>query len=116
MAVGVAAGVLGLLVAGIAAYLVIGRTLRPLHRVAATAGRVAELPLSSGEVQLAERVPPADTDPHTEVGRVGTALNRLLDHVESSMAARQASETRLRQFVADASHELRTPVTSIRHR
>ena len=114
MAVGVAAGVLGLLVAGIAAYVVIGRTLRPLHRVAATASRVAELPLSSGEVQLADRVPPADTDPHTEVGRVGTALNRLLDHVEFSMAARQASETRLRQFVADASHELRTPVTSIR--
>jgi two-component system, OmpR family, sensor kinase len=114
MAVGVAAGVLGLLVAGAAAYSVIGRTLRPLHRVAATASRVAELPLSSGEVQLPDRVPPADTDPHTEVGRVGTALNRLLDHVEFSMAARQASETRLRQFVADASHELRTPVTSIR--
>ncbi|MGY1773578.1 sensor histidine kinase [Blastococcus sp. SYSU D00813] len=108
------AGLLGLVAAGAAAYLVIGRTLRPLHRVAATAGRVAELPLASGEVRLADRVPVADTDPRTEVGRVGAALNRLLDSVEGAMAARQTSETRLRQFVADASHELRTPVTSIR--
>ncbi|WP_029429744.1 cell wall metabolism sensor histidine kinase WalK [Blastococcus sp. URHD0036] len=114
VAVEVLAGLLGLLAAGAAAYVVIGRTLRPLHRVAATAGRVAELPLASGEVRLADRVPAADTDPRTEVGRVGGALNRLLDSVEGAMAARQSSETRLRQFVADASHELRTPVTSIR--
>ncbi|RBY83893.1 two-component sensor histidine kinase [Geodermatophilus sp. TF02-6] len=114
VAVEVAAGLLGLLAAGAAGFLLIGRTLRPLHRVAATASRVAEVPLSSGEVRLAERVPAADTDRHTEVGRVGGALNRLLDHVEASVTARQASETRLRQFVADASHELRTPVTSIR--
>jgi two-component system OmpR family sensor kinase len=59
-------------------------------------------------------VPEADTDPHTEVGRVGTALNRLLDHVEESLHVRQASETQVRQFVADASHELRTPLASIR--
>jgi two-component system OmpR family sensor kinase len=110
----IGAGLLGLLAAAGAGFVVIGRTLRPLHRVAATAGRVAELPLSSGEVRLAERVPAADTDPHTEVGQVGASLNRLLDHVEDSLAARQASETQVRQFVADASHELRTPVTSIR--
>jgi two-component system OmpR family sensor kinase len=107
-------GLLGLLAAALAAALVIRRTLRPLDRVATTATRVSELPLSSGEVQLAERVPPEDTDPGTEVGQVGTALNRLLDHVEGSLAARQASETQVRQFVADASHELRTPLASIR--
>ncbi|WP_448639526.1 sensor histidine kinase [Geodermatophilus sp. URMC 63] len=114
VAVEVAAGLLGLLAAGAVGAAVIGRTLRPLHRVAATAGRVAALPLSTGEVRLPDRVPPGDTDPRTEVGRVGAALNRLLDSVESAITARQASETRLRRFVADASHELRTPVTSIR--
>ncbi|MPQ98676.1 HAMP domain-containing protein [Modestobacter sp. I12A-02628] len=114
VAVEIAIGTVALVGAMLTAYLVIRRTLRPLHRVATTATRVAELPLSSGEVRLVERVPPADTDTHTEVGQVGAALNRLLDHVETSLAARQASETQVRQFVADASHELRTPLASIR--
>jgi two-component system OmpR family sensor kinase len=114
LVVEVAAGLAGLLAAAIAGVLVISRTLRPLNRVAATATRVSELPLSSGEVALPERVPAEDTDTRTEVGRVGAALNRLLDHVEGSLAARQASETQVRQFVADASHELRTPLASIR--
>jgi two-component system, OmpR family, sensor kinase len=108
------AGLAGLLAAAVAGVLVVRRTLRPLERVAATATRVTELPLASGEVSLAERVPETDTDPRTEVGRVGTAMNRLLDHVEESLHARQASETQVRQFVADASHELRTPLASIR--
>ncbi|MCZ2811379.1 HAMP domain-containing sensor histidine kinase [Modestobacter sp. VKM Ac-2979] len=108
------AGLAALLAAAGTAVLVIRRTLAPLDRVAATATRVSELPLASGEVQLAERVAPQDTDPGTEVGQVGTALNRMLDHVEGSLAARQESETRVRQFVADASHELRTPLASIR--
>ena len=47
--------------------------------MAATATRVSELELSTGEVRLAERVPPEDTDTRTEVGQVGTALNRLLE-------------------------------------
>ncbi|MCZ2827809.1 ATP-binding protein [Modestobacter sp. VKM Ac-2986] len=110
----VLAGLLALLAAAGTAVVVVRRTLQPLDRVAATATRVSELPLASGEVELAERVPPEDTDPRTEIGQVGTALNRMLDHVEGSLAARQASETRVRQFVADASHELRTPLASIR--
>jgi two-component system OmpR family sensor kinase len=65
-------------------------------------------------VTLADRVPDADTDPHTEVGQVGAALNRLLGHVEGALVARQVSEDKVRQFVADASHELRTPLASIR--
>ena len=87
-------------------------SLRPLRRVAATAARVAELPLASGEVTLPERVP--DADPRTEVGQVGAALNRMLGHVEAALARRAASEARLRRFAADASHELRTPLAAIR--
>jgi two-component system OmpR family sensor kinase len=65
-------------------------------------------------VALAVRVPDVDTDPRTEVGQVGAALNRMLGHVSSALQIRQASEARMRRFVADASHELRTPLASIR--
>ena len=105
---------IGLTVAGVAGVLIVRRTLRPLDRVAATARQVAMLPLDRGEVALSERVPAADTDPDTEVGQVGSALNHMLGHVGNALAARHASETRVRQFVADASHELRTPLTAIR--
>jgi len=87
-------------------------SLRPLRRVAATATRVAERPLASGEVELPERVP--DADPRTEVGQVGAAFNRMLGHVEAALTRRAASEARLRSFAADASHELRTPLAAIR--
>ncbi|MFV0462476.1 MAG: ATP-binding protein [Nostocoides sp.] len=101
------------LVAAGGTYLV-RRNLEPLSRVAATAGRVAGLQLDSGDVTGFARVPERDTDPHTEVGQVGLALNHMLDNVEGALQSRQESETRVRQFVADASHELRTPLASIR--
>jgi two-component system OmpR family sensor kinase len=87
-------------------------SLRPLRRVAATATEVTELPLDSGEVTLPAGVP--DSDPRTEVGRVGAAFNRMLFHVERALGRRAASEARLRRFAADASHELRTPLSAIR--
>ncbi len=108
------ATLLALVLAGIAGAFIVRRALRPLRRVAGTAARVAELPLDRGEVALAERVAVVDTDVRTEVGQVGAALNQLLDHVGSALEARQRSETRVRQFVADASHELRTPLSAIR--
>lgn len=106
--------VLGLVAVGVGGTVLIRRSLAPLDRVAATAQRVSALKLDSGDVALAERVPTADADPHTEVGQVGLALNTMLDNVESALHARQESETQVRQFVADASHELRTPLASIR--
>ncbi|WP_317698923.1 ATP-binding protein [Aeromicrobium sp. REDSEA-S32_B7] len=74
---------------------------------------MAALPLESGEIELAERVPERLTDERTEAGAVGAALNTLLAHVESSLTARHRSEQQVRQFVADASHELRTPLATI---
>jgi two-component system OmpR family sensor kinase len=103
-----------LIAAAVAGTIVVRLALRPLGRVVSTATRVSELELAKGEVSMADRVPDADTDPHTEVGQVGAALNRLLGHVEGALVARQASEDKVRQFVADASHELRTPLASIR--
>ena len=101
-----------LLVTGVMGTAWVRISLRPLRQVAATATRVTELPLSSGEVSLPERV--RDANPATEVGQVGAAFNRMLGHVESALARREASENRLRSFAADASHELRTPLAAIR--
>jgi two-component system OmpR family sensor kinase len=105
---------LALLAAAAVGIVLVRRELRPLDRVVGTANRVARLPLDRGEVVLADRVPARDTDPATEVGQVGAALNQLLGHVEQALTSRQESESQVRQFVADASHELRTPLASIR--
>ena len=104
----------GLLTAAVGGALIVRRALAPLQRVAATASRVAELPLDRGEVDDIERVPARIADPRTEIGQVGLALNRMLGHVHNALTARHESETRVRQFVADASHELRTPLAAVR--
>jgi two-component system OmpR family sensor kinase len=99
----VTAAVLGA-VAAVALWLVrIG--MRPLTHMERAAGEIA-----AGD--LSRRVEPADE--RTEVGRLGRALNSMLERIESAFAERRASEARLRRFIADASHELRTPLTSIR--
>lgn len=104
----------GLILLALTTAITIRVGLRPLRAVAATATRVANQPLDRGEVEITERVPASEADPRTETGLVGAALNKLLDHVNTSLSARQRNEERMRQFVADASHELRTPLASIR--
>jgi two-component system OmpR family sensor kinase len=99
----VIAGVLAVL--ALVGWVVVRVGLRPLDRIGRTAGAIA-----GGD--LSHRVEPAD--PRTEVGRLGVALNAMLDRLEEAFARRQASEDRLRRFIADASHELRTPLASIR--
>ncbi|MEO3931983.1 HAMP domain-containing sensor histidine kinase [Micrococcaceae bacterium Sec7.4] len=104
----------GLVVIGLAGTALIRRTMKPLDQLSEVATQVSRLPLDAGEVGLAMRVPAAASHPGTEVGSVGHALNLMLDNVSNALEARQKSETKVRQFVADASHELRTPLTAIR--
>lgn len=78
---------------------------RPIKQMTVTATSVA-----GGD--LSHRVP--EGDPRTEAGELGLALNRMLGRIEEAFSERARSEDRLRRFVADASHELRTPVTTIR--
>jgi two-component system, OmpR family, sensor kinase len=94
-----------LLLLGLAGWAVVRIGLLPLDRMGHTAGRIA-----GGD--LSHRV--EATDPRTEVGRLGVALNRMLDRLEEAFTRRKESEDRLRTFIADASHELRTPLASIR--
>jgi two-component system OmpR family sensor kinase len=104
----------GLILLALTTAITIRVSLRPLRAVARTATRVANQQLDRGEVIITERVPAYEADPRTETGLVGASLNKLLDHVNTSLAARQKNEEQMRRFVADASHELRTPLASIR--
>src|SRR4051812_11269011 len=104
----------GIILVALVGTWLVRRNLEPLRRVAATATKVSQTPLDSGQVALAERVDAAYTDRRTEVGQVGAAFNEMLEHVDEALNARHQSEQRVRQFVADASHELRTPLASIK--
>jgi two-component system OmpR family sensor kinase len=94
-----------LLALAMLAYWVVKLGLRPLESMQVTAGAIA-----AGD--LSQRVDVVDEN--TEVGKLGLALNEMLQQIETAFAERAASEERLRRFVGDASHELRTPLTSIR--
>jgi two-component system OmpR family sensor kinase len=97
---------------GVVSVAVVRTNLRPLDDIEETAQDIA-----AGH--LNRRVP--DRDPRTEVGRLGQSINTMLTQIETAFHAQQASEEaavqsedRMRRFIADASHELRTPITAIR--
>ena len=95
-----------LLLGTVAGFALVRASLRPLRRIEGAAGDIARGDLS-------HRVP-QDMGPRTEVGRLSRSLNLMLSQIEEAFAAKDASEQRMRRFVADAGHELRTPLTSIR--
>lgn len=84
---------------------VVRRGLRPLEDIGSTAAAI-------GAGDLTRRV--TETTERTEVGRLGAALNAMLGQLEDAFRERERSEERLRRFVADASHELRTPIATVR--
>jgi two-component system OmpR family sensor kinase len=99
----IAAGLLAAL--AVAAFWLLRRGLRPLERISEIAGGIAQ-----GDLDV--RLSPADG--RSEIGRLGLALNGMLERLEDAFARRDRSEAQLRRFVSSASHELRTPLTSIR--
>jgi signal transduction histidine kinase len=80
-------------------------TLSPLSEIAGVARRIR-----GGE--LGERIHP--TEPHTDLGALGSALDDMLDSLEDALATSRRSEERMRRFLGDASHELRTPLAGVR--
>jgi two-component system OmpR family sensor kinase len=93
------------LLGGLTAWVLVERSLRSLRSVEHTAAQIA-----AGD--LTQRVPEAPAG--TEMGSLAASLNAMLTQIERAFAAQEASEVRMRQFVSDASHELRTPVATIR--
>ena len=105
VAVTLAVGLGALVTCGVLGWFATRRAFRPLRRIEDTAAAIA-----AGD--LTRRVPVRHS--HDEVASLSDSLNSMLGQVERSFAVQEASETKMRQFVADASHELRTPLATVR--
>jgi two-component system OmpR family sensor kinase len=84
-----------------------GIMLRPLRRMTDTVRAIA-----LGD--LKQRVRLVGPQSNDEIGTLAMSFNEMVDQMEHALEAREASERRAQRFVSDASHELRTPITSLR--
>jgi two-component system OmpR family sensor kinase len=105
VAVELVAGLAVLGVLGLVSWWVIHLGVRPVRRMTESASAIA-----AGD--LSRRVPEGASG--TEAAELGVALNQMLGRIEEAFDERTETEARLRRFLADASHELRTPVATIR--
>ena len=78
---------------------------RPVDRIVEIADRIAD-----GETHL--RIDPSD--PTTEVGRMAAAMDTVVGALDDALTSARRAEERSRAFLADAAHQLRTPVTGLR--
>lgn len=101
----VIATLIALFVLSLVTWWVIRLGVQPIKRMTKAAAEIA-----AGD--LSHRVPVTSSD--TEAGELGLALNTMMGNIEGAFDERAASEDRLRRFIADASHELRTPVATVR--
>lgn len=95
----------GIALAALLGRLVAGAAVAPVKRLTQAAEHVTRTQ------DLSKRIDPSGED---EIGRLAESFNAMLDALQHSMGALDASVHAQRQLVADASHELRTPVTSLR--
>jgi two-component system OmpR family sensor kinase len=81
------------------------RALRPLRRLTETSGQLA-----GGDLRARSRLEPRND----EVGALAHSFDDMAERIEALFTAQAESEARMRRFIADASHELRTPVTALK--
>jgi two-component system OmpR family sensor kinase len=98
-------GAVVLLLALVIGVLLTGRTLRPMRRLTATAEQLA-----AGDLSARSRLTPSSD----EVGQLASSFDHMADRIQEAFAAQEDSEAQVRRFIADASHELRTPVTALK--
>lgn len=91
------------IISGIVGLLIAQRITKPVNHL-------AEVTTTMSEGDLTIRAPELGQD---EIGRFGQGFNKMADSLESSFKALESERDKLRRFIDDASHELRTPITAL---